>query len=198
MMRLSSETLHASTVALDGRAVLICGPSGSGKSDLALRLIDRGFRLVSDDQTIVRKEGSKLIASAPPTIHGKLEIRGLGIIDIRQMFGVRAIRFQKRLEIVVELEEWNPDTEYTRTGLDRQSISLLDTTITFIKLPILPGKNITVIAEVIALNYLLHLYGYDAAKELSEKLRLKIEKKSRGESLHDNDPLFPYFSHDYE
>src|SRR5688500_17317694 len=81
-IRLSSETIHASTVAVDGRAVLITGPSGSGKSDLTLRLLDRGFALVSDDQTIVRKIGDKLIASAPPTIKGKLEIRGVGIVDM--------------------------------------------------------------------------------------------------------------------
>lgn len=80
--RLSSENLHASSVALDGRAVLISGPSGSGKSDLALRLLDRGFTLVSDDRTIVRKEGSKLVASAPETIRGKLEIRGVGIVEM--------------------------------------------------------------------------------------------------------------------
>jgi serine kinase of HPr protein (carbohydrate metabolism regulator) len=82
--RLSAETLHASTVALDGRAVLITGPSGSGKSDLALRLLDRGFTLVSDDQTIVRKDGDRLLASAPTTIAGKLEVRGIGIIDIER------------------------------------------------------------------------------------------------------------------
>jgi serine kinase of HPr protein (carbohydrate metabolism regulator) len=82
--RLSAETLHASTVALDGRAVLISGPSGSGKSDLALRLLDRGFSLVSDDQTIVKKDGSSLLASAPPTIAGKLEVRGIGIVDVEQ------------------------------------------------------------------------------------------------------------------
>jgi len=80
--RLSSENLHASTVALEGRAVLISGPSGSGKSDLALRLLDRGFVLVSDDRTIVRKEGSRLIASAPETIRGKLEVRGVGIVEM--------------------------------------------------------------------------------------------------------------------
>jgi serine kinase of HPr protein (carbohydrate metabolism regulator) len=80
--RLSAETLHASTVAKDGRAVLITGPSGSGKSDLALRLLDRGFALVSDDQTIVRKDGDRLVATAPPTIGGKLEVRGIGIIEI--------------------------------------------------------------------------------------------------------------------
>jgi serine kinase of HPr protein (carbohydrate metabolism regulator) len=83
--RLSAETLHASTVAVDGRAVLLTGPSGSGKSDLALRMLDRGFTLVSDDQTIVRKEGDRLLASAPPNIAGKLEIRGLGIVDVERV-----------------------------------------------------------------------------------------------------------------
>jgi serine kinase of HPr protein (carbohydrate metabolism regulator) len=82
--RISAETLHASTVALDGRAVLISGPSGSGKSDLALRLLDRGFCLVSDDQTVVKKDGSSLIASPPPTIAGKLEVRGIGIVEVEQ------------------------------------------------------------------------------------------------------------------
>lgn len=96
MMRLSSETLHASTVALDGRAVMICGPSGSGKSDLALRMLDRGFTLVSDDQTIVRRDNGRLLASAPPTIHGKLEIRGIGIVDLEVVSDVP-------LALVVEL-----------------------------------------------------------------------------------------------
>ncbi len=83
--RLSAETVHASTVANEGRAVLITGPSGSGKSDLALRLLDRGFTLVSDDQTIVRRDGNRLLASAPPTIAGKLEIRGIGIVDMERV-----------------------------------------------------------------------------------------------------------------
>jgi serine kinase of HPr protein (carbohydrate metabolism regulator) len=86
--RLSAETVHGSTVAIGGRAVLITGPSGSGKSDLTLRLVDRGFSLVSDDQTIVKKDGGRLVASAPPTIAGKLEIRGIGIIDVEQIDNV--------------------------------------------------------------------------------------------------------------
>jgi len=86
--RLSAETVHASTVASNGRAVLITGPSGSGKSDLALRLLDRGFTLVSDDQTVVKKDGNRLLASAPPTIAGKLEIRGIGIIDMERLDNV--------------------------------------------------------------------------------------------------------------
>ena len=94
--RLSSETLHASCVAIDGRAVLITGPSGSGKSDLTLRLLDRGFALVSDDQTIVKKVGMRLIATAPPTIRGKLEIRGVGIVDMNHVD-------DQRVALVVEL-----------------------------------------------------------------------------------------------
>ena len=86
--RLSAETLHASTVASDGRAVLIAGPSGSGKSDLALRLVDRGFTLVSDDQTIVKRDGDRLLATAPPNIAGKLEIRGIGIVDMERLSDV--------------------------------------------------------------------------------------------------------------
>jgi serine kinase of HPr protein (carbohydrate metabolism regulator) len=86
--RISAETVHASTVAVDGRAVVILGPSGSGKSDLALRLLDRGFTLVSDDQTLVKKDGDRLMASAPPNIAGKLEIRGIGIVDMETLSNV--------------------------------------------------------------------------------------------------------------
>lgn len=89
--RLSAESVHATTVAIDGRAVMINGPSGSGKSDLALRLIDRGFTLVSDDQTLVRREGERLIASAPPTIAGKIEVRGIGIVDVETVSDVPVV-----------------------------------------------------------------------------------------------------------
>jgi serine kinase of HPr protein (carbohydrate metabolism regulator) len=114
MTRLSSETLHASTVALDGRAVLICGPSGSGKSDLALRLLDRGFTLVSDDQTIVRKDGGRVLASAPPTIHGKLEIRGVGIVD---MDTVSDVPIALCVELTTEIQRL-PDDSRERLVLD--------------------------------------------------------------------------------
>jgi len=110
---LSSETHHASTVAADGRAVLITGPSGSGKSDLALRLIDRGFTLVSDDQTIVRREGSRLLASAPPNIAGKLEIRGVGIVDMET---VKDVPIALLVQLTSEIERL-PDERRERPVL---------------------------------------------------------------------------------
>ena len=113
-IRLSSETMHASCVALDGRAVLICGPSGSGKSDLALQLIDRGFTLVADDQTIVRKQGLRLLASAPPTIHGKLEIRGIGIVD---MTTVSDVQVALTVDLASEIQRL-PDDSRTRKILE--------------------------------------------------------------------------------
>ena len=102
---LSSETIHASTVASDGRAVLIAGPSGSGKSDLALRLLDRGFTLVSDDQTIVRRDGDRLVASAPPTIKGKLEIRGIGIVDMDTVDDVPVALFVELTSEIMRLPD---------------------------------------------------------------------------------------------
>ena len=102
---LSSETIHASTVASDGRAVLISGPSGSGKSDLALRLLDRGFTLVSDDQTIVRRDGDRLVASAPPTIKGKLEIRGIGIVDMDTVNDVPVALFVELTSEIMRLPD---------------------------------------------------------------------------------------------
>jgi HPr kinase/phosphorylase len=109
------------------------------------------------------------------------------------MFGVRAIRFHKRLEIIVELEHWDDKAEYTRTGLDAESIKILDVEIPYIKLPIIPGKNITVISEVISLNYLLKHYGHDAAKIFQERLNERIKNKSNL-----NSRGVDYFEHDFE
>ena len=102
---LSSETIHASTVSTDGRAVLMSGPSGSGKSDLALRLLDRGFTLVSDDQTIVRREGDRLVSRAPPTIKGKLEIRGIGIVDMDTVADVPVALYVELTSEIVRLPD---------------------------------------------------------------------------------------------
>jgi HPr kinase/phosphorylase len=128
-----------------------------------------------------------------------MEIRGLGIIDVQAMFGVRAIRYQKRLEVVVELLEWDSNREYDRTGLEPKFLNILGVNVQHVQLPIYPGKNITVIAEVIALNYLLKHYGYDAAKVFEKRLAEKIAAQSG--SRHRNNGTqrsVEYFEHDFE
>lgn len=187
--------VHGSFIDVYGVGLLLIGRSGIGKSEIALDLLERGHRLVADDVvTITRKGEGILIGAGTDLVKHFMEIRGLGLIDVRSMFGIRAIRFQKRVEIVVELMDWRPDEEYTRTGLDDEAISVLDVPVSRIKLPIFPGKNVTVICEVIALNYLLKHYGYDAAKEFSKRLESVIAEKNRQIETRAID----YFEHDFE
>lgn len=186
--------LHGSFVDVYGVGVLLMGRSGIGKSEIALDLVERGHRLVADDVVNVTRKGEGiLMGSGTELVKHFMEIRGLGLIDVRSMFGIRAIRFQKRVEVVVELEEWKPDEDYTRTGLDDKPVSILDVELPHVRLPIFPGKNVTVITEVIALNYLLKHYGYDAAKEFAKRLEGQIEAKRRK-----GDRAINYFEHDFE
>lgn len=188
-------TIHGSFVDVYGIGLLITGRSGIGKSEIALDLVERGHRLVSDDLVNITRKGENiLIGTGTDLVKHFMEIRGLGLIDVQSIFGVRAIRYQKRIEVVVELLEWQPNGEFTRTGLDQNTITILDVEIPLIRLPIYPGKNITVISEVIALNYLLKHYGYDAAQEFSKKLEKVIAQKSKGTAKRNID----YFEHDFE
>jgi len=191
-------TVHGSFVDVYGVGLLLTGKSGIGKSEIALDLIERGQRLVADDVvTITRKGEGILMGAGTNLVKHFMEIRGLGLIDVRSMFGIRAIRFQKRVEIVVELEERDPATEYTRTGLGSETKDILGVEIQMVKLPIFPGKNVTVICEVIALNYLLKHYGYDSAKEFTKRLDAVIAEKSlrRNQS---GVRAVDYFEHDFE
>jgi len=169
--------LHGSMVDVYGIGIMIAGKSGIGKSEVALDLVERGHRLVADDVVILTKKSNVLMASATEMNKHFMEIRGLGIIDIMSMFGIRAIRYQKRLEVVLELSLWDETKEIERTGLDQDSTDILGVEIPLIHLPITPGKNITVIAEVIAMNYLLRHYGYDAAQAFRDKLKKHIADK---------------------
>lgn len=170
--------IHGSMVDVYGVGMLIYGKSGIGKSEVALDLVERGHRLVADDVVILTKKNNTLLASATELTKHFMEIRGLGIIDIMSMFGIRSIRYQKRLEVVVELSLWNESHVIDRVGLDKQSTSILNIDIPKVQLPITPGKNITVIAEVIAMNHLSTHYGYDAAKAFQSKLNQRIKEKS--------------------
>lgn len=186
-------TVHGSFVDVYGIGILFMGSSGIGKSEVTLDLIERGHRLVADDVIILTKKGEGILMGSGVDISKHfMEIRGLGLINVAKMFGIRAIRYQKRLEIIVELEIWKEDSDYTRTGLENKTFSIMDVEIPYVKLPIIPGKNITVISEVIALNYLLKHYGYDSAKIFQERLNSKLNNKNS------DDRAVNYFEHDFE
>jgi len=177
----SQINVHGSLVDVYGVGILFTGSSGIGKSEIALDLVERGHRLVADDIVVLTKKRERILMGTGTTlVKHFMEIRGLGVIDVRQMFGVRAIRFQKRLEIIVELEIFDPTREYNRTGLDETTTNLLDIDVHTVRLPIIPGKNITVISETIALNYLLRTYGYNASKVFNDRLVEEIERKKFG------------------
>lgn len=185
-----STTWHGSMVDIYGIGVLFTGRSGIGKSEVALDLVERGHRLVADDVVKIRKEGSQvLIGSGHEILQNHLEVRGVGIVDVRRMFGIRSVRAQKRLEVIVELIEWEEGKSYERIGVEDKFSEILGVEIPYIKLPIFPGKNITVISEVIALNQLLKIYGEFPAKEFRAQLMDKLKEQAS---------LREYLSRDYE
>lgn len=188
--------IHGSMVDVYGIGILITGKSGIGKSEVALDLVERGHRLVADDVVMLTKKGNILMASANEINKHFMEIRGLGIVDIMSMFGIRAIRYQKRLEVVVNLTLWEEGQPVERTGLDKEFTSILDINIPLVHLPISPGKNITVIAEVIAMNHLLSHYGYDAAQSFRKRIEARIAAKKHGPPVPQR--AVDYFESDFE
>jgi len=173
-----SVTVHASLVDVYGIGLLFTGRSGIGKSETALDLVERGHRLVADDVVrITRRHGDILIGACNEVLRHTMEVRGLGIIDVQSIFGIRAIRGQKRVEVEVHLTEWNETADYERVGLDDKMVSYLDVQIPLITIPIFPGKNITVIAEGVALNHLVKVYGYHPAEALNARLMESMRTK---------------------
>jgi HPr kinase/phosphorylase len=174
-------SVHGTLVDVYGIGLLLTGKSGIGKSEIALDLVERGHRLVADDVVILSSKGADILMGESREIsEHHLEIRGLGVIDIRRMFGIRGVRIQKRVEVEVHLVKWDPQAAYDRTGLSNQKASYLDVAIPKVMLPIHPGKNITVIAETIALNQILKIYGHHSAQEFNRRLieKMKIQEKA--------------------
>lgn len=189
------QTIHGSLVDVYGIGLLLVGKSGIGKSEVALDLVERGHRLVADDVVIVtRKEEQLLMGSGTDLVQHFMEVRGLGLVDIRAMFGIRAIRFQKRVEVVVNMQLWDKDEEYTRLGMVDDTYTLLGMDLPMVKVPVTPGKNITVICEVIGMNHLLRHYGYDPAEVFAKRLAERIRSKGPGAPARG----IEYFEHDYE
>ena len=185
-----TSTLHGSLADVFGVGLLFTGSSGVGKSECVLDLVERGHRLVADDLVIIRRRGAGVvIGRAHENAHHHMEIRGVGIIDVSKIFGIRAVRQQKRIEVVVNLEVWDAMKEVDRTGLDTQTTNVLDVELPMVTVPLNPGKNITVIAEVIALNHLLKYSGVNVAEAFNERLksRMRLSVPNVGHYLQDDD-----------
>jgi HPr kinase/phosphorylase len=167
----ATTNLHGSLADVFGVGLLFVGKSGIGKSECVLDLVERGHRLVADDLVIAKRRGSDiLIGRGHELQRHHMEIRGVGLVDIPSIFGIRAVRRQKRIEVVVQLEEWNQDAAVDRTGLDKETTTILDVELPKVRVPLNPGKNITVVAEVIAMNHLLKYSGHDPAERFNERL----------------------------
>lgn len=167
-----SVTIHAVLVDVHGIGTLIIGESGVGKSESALELIRRGHRLVADDAVDVIRSGEDiLIGSAPEVLKHIMEVRGLGILNIRALFGIGAIRPRQKIQLVIRLEEWKQDRYYDRLGIDEEQHEILGVKLPCKTIPVLPGRNLSNIIEVAAMNYRLKNLGFDAAEQFIEKQR---------------------------
>ena len=171
----ASTSVHGVLIDVIGVGVLILGKSGIGKSELALDLVTRGHRLVADDIVdLKRRQGGSVYGSGSEIIKHHMEIRGIGIINIKDLFGVSAVRDRKKVEMVVELVEWDDKVEYDRLGVEEQKYTMLDVEVPLLVVPVRPGRNLTTIVEVAARNHLLKLQGHHSAKEFQEKLSREI------------------------
>ncbi len=171
--------LHGSLADVYGVGLLFTGQSGIGKSECVLDLVERGHRLVADDVVIARRKGADVVLGAGhPLQRHYMEIRGVGLIDVRAIFGIRAVRQQKRIEVVVHLQQWKDGMPIERTGLETALTDILGVEIPRVTIPIIPGKNITVVAEVIAMGHLLRYSGEDPAHAFNERLKGHMRQKA--------------------
>jgi HPr kinase/phosphorylase len=173
-------TVHGVLVDVYGMGVLLIGDSGIGKSECALDLIQRGHRLVADDVVEIRKyPNGSLVGRAAEMIRYHMELRGIGIINIKHLFGVSAVRASKSIELVIELQRWDPTKKYDRLGIDGQTYAILDRPRPFMTLPVASGRNLALLIEIAARNELLKQQGYDAAKEFALKVDEQIARNAQ-------------------
>lgn len=174
------ETIHGVLVDINGVGVLIKGESSIGKSETALELIQNGNRLVADDAVEIKKVDDGLVTGqAPEILRNYLEIRGIGIIDIKSLYGARAVNMTKKIDLIVYLENWNPEKYYDRLGLDRDYEYILGEKVEKIVVPVKPGRNTAMVLEVAAMNFRQRQMGNDAAVEFSNKLTSVIKDKEK-------------------
>lgn len=172
-------SIHGVLVDVFGEGVLIMGESGIGKSEAALELIKRGHRLVSDDVVeIKRVSDDTLIGSAPDITSHFIELRGIGIIDVKTLFGVESVKDTQSIDMVIKLEEWDKDKEYDRLGMEDQYTEFLGNKVVCHSIPIRPGRNLAVIVESAAVNYRQKKMGYNAARELYNRVQANLAAKN--------------------
>lgn len=171
------ETRHGVLVEVSGEGVLIIGESGVGKSECVVELIKRGNRLVADDAVEIRKVSKKtLVGSAPDNIRHFIELRGIGIIDARRLFGMGAVKMTSKIDLVVELEQWDETKAYERMGINDETLNILGINVPLCTVPVSPGRNLAIIIEVAALNNRLKKMGHNSAKELLKNLGMYEEE----------------------
>lgn len=171
-------TRHGVLIEVYGEGLLIVGESGVGKSETAVELVKRGHRLVADDAVEIRKVSNKsLVGSSPDNIRHFLELRGVGIINTRRLFGMGAVKVTEKIDLVVELETWDPTKVYDRMGVDNEYTTIFGIKIPSLTIPIKPGRNLAIILEVAAMNNRQKKMGYNAAQELLNNLGLEVDKK---------------------
>jgi HPr kinase/phosphorylase len=181
------QVVHGVLMDILSLGVLIIGDSGIGKSECALDLVVRGHRLVADDTVEVRRRGeTDLIGTCPELTRHHMEVRGLGVINIRDLFGVAATRLSKRMELVVQLERWDAAREYDRLGLDENAWELFGVKIPFVHMPVAPGRNLAILVEVAARNQLLRARGLNAARELASRLDAQLREAEGDASVEED------------
>jgi HPr kinase/phosphorylase len=188
------ENVHGTLVDVWGIGILIVGRSGVGKSEVALDLVERGHRLVADDLVMCRRKNKFiLMGEGREFADHYLEIRGVGLVDVKRLYGIRSVRVQKRIEVILELVDWDPKRNFDRIGIDQNYQIINEVKLPKVELPIFPGKNMTVLAETIALNQLLKVHGINPAKEFNDNLMKQMQKKMKERKQFDE-----FLDDDYE
>ena len=168
-------TRHGVLLDISGEGVLITGDSGVGKSEAAIELIMRGHRLVADDAVEIRRVSEELLGKAPKLIRNYIELRGIGVIDVQQLMGMRVVKKEAQIDLVVHLEPWREDKFYDRFGLDEETVNILGISIPTITIPVRPGRNLATIIEVATMNNRLKKYGFNAAQTLADELERHVQ-----------------------
>ena len=171
-------TRHGVLIEIYGEGVMILGESGVGKSETAIELVKRGHRLIADDAVEIRKASNiTLVGSSPDNIRHFLELRGIGIVNARQLFGIGAVKMSTKIDMVVEMELWNPEKTYDRMGVDTHYMTILGVKVPLLNIPVKPGRNLAVIIEVAAMNNRQKKMGYNAAKDLLRQLGIDSDSE---------------------